>query len=132
MRAARLVRFGAPPAFEIHDLPDPDPGPGEVVIDLAAAAFNRRDPWVWNWPDYCALPVTLGSDGAGVVSAVGAGVSAVAPGDEVVIYPALGWGDREDVPTPEFDILGAPTDGTFAEKILVSAASVFPKPARLT
>ena len=132
MRAARLVRFGAPPAFEIHDLPNPDPGPGEVVIDLLAASFNRRDPWVWNWPDYCALPVTLGSDGAGVVSAVGAGVSAVAPGDEVVIYPALGWGDREDVPTPEFDILGAPTDGTFAEKILVSAASVFPKPPRLT
>jgi len=132
VRAARLVRFGAPPAFEIHDLPDLVPGPGKVVVDLMAAALNRRDPWVWTWPDYCALPVTLGSDGAGTVSAVGAGVTGVAPGDEVVIYPSLEWGEREDVPTPEFDILGAPTDGTFAEKILLPAANVFPKPARLT
>ena len=132
MRAARLVHFGSPPAFEIQNVPDPVPGPGEVVIDLVAAALNRRDPWVWTWPDYCALPVTLGSDGTGTVSAVGAGVTGVAPGDEVVVYPSLDWGAREDVPTPDFDILGAPTDGTFAEKVLVPAANVFPKPGRLT
>jgi NADPH:quinone reductase-like Zn-dependent oxidoreductase len=66
------------------------------------------------------------------VSAVGSGVTGVAPGDEVVFDPTLNWGDSEDHPGPEFDILGATVDGTFAEKVLVSAASVAPKPARLT
>ena len=48
------------------------PGRGEVLIALRAAALNRRrNPWVWTTPDYCQLPVTLGSDGAGVVAAVG-------------------------------------------------------------
>ncbi len=132
MKAARLVQFGDPPVFEIQEVPDPVPGPGEIVIDLKAAALNRRDPWIWLTPDYCPLPVTLGSDGAGTVSALGAGVTRFAIGDEVVFDPTLNWGDSEECPSPEFDILGAPTDGTFAEKVLVSAASVEPKPTRLS
>ena len=79
MRAARLVRFGDPPSFELHEVADPVPGPGEVVVELAAAALNRRDLWVWTTPDYCRLPVTLGSDGAGVVRAVGADVAGLTP-----------------------------------------------------
>ena len=132
MKAVRLVGFGDPPKFELQDVPDPVPGPGQVVIDLRAAAFNRRDPWVWTTRGYCKLPVTLGSDGAGVVSAVGAGVDGVKPGDEVVFDPTLGWGDSEEHPTPQFDILGAPTDGTFAERVVVAAANVAAKPARLS
>jgi NADPH:quinone reductase-like Zn-dependent oxidoreductase len=128
----RLVAFGDPPRFELQEVPDPEPGPGQVLIDLRAAALNRRDPWVWTTPDYCQLPVTLGSDGAGVVAAVGDGVTGVAPGDEVVFDPTLGWGDSEEHPTDEFDILGAPTDGTFAERVVVAADSVAPKPERLT
>jgi NADPH:quinone reductase-like Zn-dependent oxidoreductase len=80
MRAQRLVAVGDPPRFELHDVADPVAGPGETVVALRAAALNRRDPWVWTTPDYCALPVTLGSDGAGVVTAVGEGVGAWAPG----------------------------------------------------
>jgi zinc-binding alcohol dehydrogenase/oxidoreductase len=132
MRAARLVAFGDPPTFELAEVPEPVPGPGEVLIALRAAALNRRDPWVWTTPDYCELPVTLGSDGAGVVEGVGAGVAWPEPGDEVVFDPTLGWGDSEEHPGPEFDILGAPTDGTFAHRVVVPAANVAPKPARLT
>jgi zinc-binding alcohol dehydrogenase/oxidoreductase len=132
VRAARLVRFGDPPTFELHDVPDPAPGPGEVVVDLRAAALNRRDPWVWTTPDYCALPVTLGSDGAGVVSKVGMGVEGIRAGAEVVFDPTLHWGPDEERPTDAFDILGAPTDGTFAERVLVPAANVAPKPRRLS
>lgn len=132
MRAARLVRFGDPPGFEPAQIPDPAPAPGEVVIDLRAAALNRRDWWIWTAPGACPLPVTLGSDGAGVVSAVGASVSGLAQGDEVVFDPTLHWGDSEECPTPEFDILGAPTEGTFAEKVAVPAHNVARKPARLT
>lgn len=126
------MAFGDPPRFELHNVPDPVPGPGEAVVALCAAALNRRDPWVWTSPGYCSLPVTLGSDGAGVVAAVGDGVDAVAPGDEVVIDPTLNWGSDEDHPLPDFDILGAPTDGTFAEQVVVPAANLAPKPARLT
>ncbi len=132
MRAAQLVSFGSPPQLELRTVPDPVPGPGEVVVDLKAAALNRRDAWIWMQPGYCRLPVTLGSDGVGTISALGAGVSGVEVGDEVVIDAALNWGEREDVPGGDFDILGAPTEGTFAEKVAVPAANVAPKPARLT
>jgi zinc-binding alcohol dehydrogenase/oxidoreductase len=132
MRAARLTAFGDPPTFELVEIADPIPGEGEVVVDIVAAALNRRDPWIWLTPCYCPLPVTLGSDGAGVVSAVGPNVEAVAPGDEVSIDPTLGWGDDEECPTDAFDILGAPTDGTFAERVVVPAANVAPRPSRLS
>jgi zinc-binding alcohol dehydrogenase/oxidoreductase len=132
MRAARLVRFGDPPGFELAEIPDPVPAPGEVVIDLRAAALNRRDWWIWTDPDHCPLPVTLGSDGAGVVSAVGDGVSGLARGDEVVFDATLHWGESEECPTPDFQILGVPWDGTFAERVVVPAQNIAPKPARLS
>ncbi|HEY6395949.1 MAG TPA: zinc-binding dehydrogenase [Solirubrobacteraceae bacterium] len=99
---------------------------------LRAAALNRRDWWVWTAPEYCPLPVTLGSDGAGVVAALGDGVEGFSIGDEVVFDPTLNWGEAEEHPTPEFDILGAPSDGTFAELVVVPAASLARKPARLS
>ena len=132
MKAMQLVEFGDPPRFEMREVADPVPAADEVVVDVVAAALNRRDPWVWTTPSYCPLPVTLGSDGAGVVSWAGAAVTSVAEGDEVVIYPTLNWGEGELVPGPDFDIVGAPTDGTFAEKILIAARNVAPRPARLT
>jgi zinc-binding alcohol dehydrogenase/oxidoreductase len=131
VRAARLVRFGDPPGFELQEVPDPVPGLGEVAIDLQAAALNRRDAWIWTQPDYCPVPVTLGSDGAGRVAALGSGAEGLAVGDEVVFDPTLNWGDSEECPSTEFDILGGPTEGTFAERVVVSAASVAAKPARL-
>jgi NADPH:quinone reductase-like Zn-dependent oxidoreductase len=132
VRAARLVAFGDPPTFELQEVPAPAPGPGEVTVALRTAALNRRDWWVWTTPGYCELPVTLGSDGAGVVESVGEGVEALAPGDDVVFDATLDWGDCEEHPGPEFDILGAPVDGTFAEHVLLPAGNVERKPARLT
>ncbi len=132
MRALRLVEFGDRPRFEVSDVPDPEPGPGEVVVALRAAALNRRDWWIWTMPGYCRLPVTLGSDGAGVIAAVGDDVAGLAVGDEVIIDPTLGWGDSEEHPTDAFDILGAPLDGTFAQRVAVPAANVVAKPERLT
>ncbi len=132
MKAQRLVAFGQPPRFECRELPDPVPGSGEAVVALRAAALNRRDRWVWTAPGYCSLPVTLGSDGAGVVVAVGDDVADPAAGDEVVIDPTLNWGPAEEQPLPDFDILGAPTDGTFAEQVVVPAANLAAKPERLS
>ena len=75
MRAARLVLAASEPRFELQELPDPVAGSGEVVVELVTAALNRRDWWLWRAPG-TPTPVTLGSDGAGRVAAVGAGVRA--------------------------------------------------------
>ncbi len=132
MRAARLVLADASaPQFDVQDVPDPVPAPGEVAIEIVAAALNRRDWWIWREAS-TPVPVTLGSDGAGRVAAVGAGVHGIAVGDEVVIDPALAWGDDERAASADFDILGSPTEGTFAERVVVPAINVHPKPAALS
>jgi NADPH:quinone reductase-like Zn-dependent oxidoreductase len=121
---AVVVREGGVLSYE--DVADPDAGPGEVVVELKAAAVNRRDLLVRNPPGPAyqfALPVIPGSDGAGIRRDTG---------EEVVIYPGLGWGDREDAAGPEWRILGGPDDGTYAELVKVPAENVFPKPARLS
>ena len=131
MRAARLIRAGTDPGFEIQDLPDPAPAAGEVVVELVTAAFNRRDWWIWKEAS-TPVPVTLGSDGAGRIKTVGTGVEGMAPGDEVVIDPALAWGDDEHAAAATFDILGSPTEGTFAEQVVVPAINVHPRPPGLS
>ena len=131
MRTARLTLAGNEPRFELQQLPDPEPAAGEVVVELVTAAINRRDWWLWRAPS-TPVPATLGSDGAGRVAAVGAGVQDFAPGQEVVINPALGWGDDEAAASAAFDILGLPTEGTFAERVVVPAVNVHPKPPSLS
>ena len=64
-----------------------------------------------------------GSDGAGVRRDTG---------EEVVIYPGLGWGPREDAAGPDWRILGAPDNGTYAELVKVPEENVFPKPGRFS
>lgn len=131
MLAVELQEFGPPGSLRPVERADPVPGPGEVRVDLVAAALNRRDYWI-RVGRKAALPVVLGSDGAGVVSAVGEGVDGVAVGDEVVINPSLAWGPREEAPGPDFRILGVPDQGTYAERIVVAAEQVRLRPARLS
>jgi zinc-binding alcohol dehydrogenase/oxidoreductase len=102
---------------------DPEPGPGEVIVELRAAALNRRDLLVCRGTYPFPLPLVPGSDGAGVRRDTGA---------EVVIYPALDWGGREEAFGPDFQILGGPRDGTYAELVSVPVANVFPKPVGLS
>ncbi len=128
MLAVELRRFGDPTGLVPAELPDPDPGPGEVCVDLIAASLNRRDWWIRRGGE-AKLPAVLGSDGAGVVSALGAGVAGIAVGDEVVIYPATGWGPDESAPESAFEILGVPAQGTYAEKVVIPAEHALPKPA---
>ncbi len=127
MRAVELRAFGGPEGLVHTELPDPEPGPGEVCIDLVAAALNRRDWWI-RIGGKARLPAVLGSDGAGIVSAAGPGVAWPAPGDEVVVYPGIGWGAAEEAPAQEFAILGVPSQGTYAERIVVPADQVRARP----
>ena len=128
MRAVLLTAHGGPEALKPAEVPDPEPGPGQVAVDLVRAALNHREVWIREGRPG-PLPTILGSDGAGVVSEVGAGVEGIAAGDEVVINPALDWGEGEDKPGPDFRILGRPDLGTYAERIVVAAHQVRPRPA---
>jgi zinc-binding alcohol dehydrogenase/oxidoreductase len=122
----RAVRVHEGGELRYEEAPDPVAGPGEVVVELRAAAINRRDLLVRNPPGPAYrfdLPLIPGSDGAGVRRDTG---------EEVVIYPGLGWGPREDAAGPDWRILGGPDDGTYAELVKVPASNVFPKPDRFS
>lgn len=134
MPQALVVReFGDPETLRVGDVAELVPAAGEVVIDLRASALNRRDLRVvaGGWPGVSA-PLVPGSDGAGVVRALGTGVAGLAEGDEVIVQPGIDWGDDPRVLGSGFKILGGPDDGTFAEQVRVPAANVFTKPARLS
>jgi zinc-binding alcohol dehydrogenase/oxidoreductase len=136
VKAVRLHELGGPENLVYEDVPDPEPGSGEVVVKVHAAALNRRDVFVTRGmyhgakPD--ALPATLGSDGSGEVVARGEGADGADEGTEVVINPALFWGDDPAKPGKEYRILGLPDEGTFAQFISVPADHVFPKPSHLS
>ena len=132
MNAIQLTETGTPDVLTLSTVPDPVAGPGEVVVELRAAALNRRDVFLRKGVAPSPLPVIPGSDGAGVVRSLGAGVGGVSEGDEVVIFPSLGWGGGEAAPQPGFRILGGPDDGTYAELIRIPAENVMPKPKRLS
>ena len=125
MKAAILRAHGEADQIELGDWPDPVAGPGDVVIEVRAASLNRRDWWIMRNPARGAAPCILGSDAAGRRARGRARASrGGAPGDEVLLYPALGWGDREDAPTADFEIFGMPRQGVFAEQVVVPAECV--------
>ncbi|KZR58001.1 zinc-binding dehydrogenase [Pseudobacillus badius] len=108
------------------------PQAGEVSIRLKTAGLNHRDLFVLTRHKSSDLPLIVGSDGAGVIEAIGEGVTGMKPGDEVIINPGLGWQTNSDAPPAGFEIVGLPDHGTFAEKVIVPAENAVPKPAHLT
>jgi NADPH:quinone reductase-like Zn-dependent oxidoreductase len=133
MKAIILRELGAAENLKLEDAPDPQPGAGEAVVRLKAAALNHRDVFIWRklYPGI-KLPAILGSDGAGVVAAVGEGVDQSLIGREVVMEPGLDWGPSEETQGSNYRILGMPEDGTYAEMIKIPAENLHPKPAYLT
>jgi NADPH:quinone reductase-like Zn-dependent oxidoreductase len=133
MNAIVLRELGGPERLVLETVPDPSPGPGQAVVRLRAAALNHRDVWIRRGL-YAGirLPVILGSDGAGEVEAVGDSVDRTWLGSPVVINPSLDWGPDPRVQGPQYRILGLPNDGTYAERVVVPAASLFPKPQALS
>ncbi|MSR13576.1 MAG: alcohol dehydrogenase [Gammaproteobacteria bacterium] len=133
MKAVVLREIGKPENVVVEELPTPLPGPGEVRIALEASALNHRDVWitVGAYPKI-KLPSTSGSDGAGTIDTVGAGVDVSHIGREVVIYPARDWGDDPRGGGPNFRVLGMPDQGTFAEYICVPVEHAIDKPAHLS
>ncbi|MEK4199782.1 zinc-binding dehydrogenase [Cytobacillus sp. FSL K6-0265] len=116
-----------------EEIETPQPKKGEVLVRLHYAAVNRRDVFI-RYGAYPGIevPSVLGSDGAGVIAALGEGVSNIAVGSEVVINPALDWGDNIDYPQAEHTVLGVPSNGTYAQYVTVPAENVLQKPSHLT
>ncbi len=139
MRALYFEEHGGVDRIRFGERPLPEPGPGQVRVRLKAAALNHLDLFVLG--GLPGIPIELphigGADGAGVVDAVGPGVEGVEPGLEVVFDPGLSCGSCEFCLKGEqslcvrYGILGEHVDGTFAEAVVVPAASLAPKPAHL-
>jgi len=106
----------------LREVQNPGAASDYELIKLKAAALNHRDVWIMKgkYPGI-KYPVILGSDGAGLLN-----------GREVVVNPGIGWGGDERCQGREFQILGLPTDGTFAEYLTVGKNQIFDKPAHLS
>lgn len=132
MRALLLERAEGPGSAVVTEVATPQPGPGQVRVALRAAALNHREIWITKgmYPGM-SLPATLGCDGAGIIDAVGTGVDASRIGEEVVLYPGLGWGEDPRWPDPAFALLGMPGPGTIAQYIVVEAGAALPRPTHL-
>ncbi len=131
MRVLSLPQKNATPRIE--ERPEPEPRAGEVRVRITAAALNRRDVFIRRglYPSI-QWPVIGGSDGCGVVDAVGDERHSDLIGRRVVIDPSLEWGDDPRVQGPDYSILGMPHQGTFAEKLCVPRGNVHDAPGHLT
>src|ERR1700731_218978 len=138
MKALFFTRHGGNEVLEYGDRPTPEPGPGAVRIAVRAAALSPLDIFVRNGIPHVPLPQIPGADGAGVIDAVGPGVTGRAPGDRVLIQPGLYCGDCEFCRGGEqslcvtYGILGEHVPGTFAEFVVVPARNAFPIPEGLS
>lgn len=136
MKAAYIREHGGPEVLEVGQLPDPSAGPGEVVVDVGAAALNHLDLWVRRGlPGLdVQMPHVGGSDAAGTVADVGEGVEGWEPGDRVVVNPGQWCGRCEWCARGEhslcesYRIMGEHVDGAAAEKVRVPADSLYPLP----
>ena len=117
MKAIRAHSFGGPENLKVEEIDDPVAGPGEVVIDVKAAGVNPSDVYMLTGTYALTpnLPYVPGYDAAGVISAVGAGVTGYAVGDHVLTCPGIGMQDDQ----PDLGITGC-----FAEKVARKAADI--------
>jgi putative PIG3 family NAD(P)H quinone oxidoreductase len=122
MRAVVITEPGGPEVMRWLEVPDPVPGPGDVVIEVAASGVNRADLMQreGHYPPPPGAPPYLGLECSGRVMAVGDGVTAWRPGDEVCALLS-GGGYAEQVAVPAGQLLPVP------EKVDVAAAAAFPE-----
>jgi NADPH2:quinone reductase len=107
MRAIQVTEYGGPDVLRLRELPDPEPGDGELLVRAAACGVNYIDTYHRSGAYPVELPFTPGMEGAGVVRAVGGGVDGMGVGDRVA------W---------------ASTTGSYAEQVLVPADRAVPVP----
>ena len=140
MKAVRIHEHGNAEVLKIDELAKPVPGPGQVLVRVKRAALNHLDIWVRKGIPGINLPLTMGSDAAGVIEAVSPDVQmsgALKTGDEVLLAPIRSCGacancqKGEENLCPDFQIPGESMNGLQAEYVALPAKYVFPKPEKL-
>jgi NADPH2:quinone reductase len=115
MKAIRISAFGGPEVLQLEEVPEPQPGPGQVLVKLGAAGVNPVETYIraGTYAKLPTLPFTPGADGAGVLATVGTGVDArLQPGMRVWVAGSV--------------------SGTYAEAALCEAGRVFALPDGVT
>ncbi len=140
MKAVGFHQHGDIEQLEILDLPVPEPGPGEALIEVKAVALNHLDLWVLGGLPglHLEMPHIGGSDIAGLIAGLGEGVSGLTIGQRVVVDPGLSCGECEwcrrgqDSMCQDFGIIGEHTRGGMAEYAVVPARNVLPIPDHIS
>jgi NADPH2:quinone reductase len=114
MKAILAHKFGGPEVLKLEEIPTPRPGPGQALVRIHAAGVNPYDTYMrtGNYAIKPALPYTPGSDAAGIVEAVGEGVTKCKPGDRVYTAKTL--------------------TGAYAEYALALEEQLHPLPAKVS
>lgn len=134
MKAVVFHKHGGPEELYYEEMPDPAPGPDDVLIRVKACALNHLDIWIRQGiPAYKIQPPHIsGADIAGVVQAVGERVSGIVPGQRVFVSPGLSCWKCEyclagrDNLCPAFGVVGSKIHGGYAELMAVPARNVLP------
>jgi NADPH:quinone reductase-like Zn-dependent oxidoreductase len=116
MKAIRIWEDGGPEVLRYEDAPDPEPGPGEVLVRLRAASLNHLDLWIRKGLPSVPKPRILGADGAGLREGTG---------ERVVINPGIEHGEK-------ITVVGEHMDGTHAELVAVPKTNVYPLPDEIS
>jgi len=136
MKAVVFSQHGGPDVLQYRDVPDPKPGPGEVLIEVKATSINHIDIFLRRgMPGVkVPLPKIVGSDAAGIIRELGPAVSGLTTGQRVTINPGVSCGRCEFCTAgfasqcASFGIVGENCDGAYAQFVAVPAHIVLPIP----
>lgn len=136
MRALVFFEHGDLDKLQIADVPRPEPGPGQALLEIKASALNHLDIWVRRgWPGLkLDLPHIMGADGAGVVVALGEGVTGIEVGTRCAIDPGVNRYPDDytrrglDSVSPGYYIIGEHAPGFHAEYGVAPAGNLLPLP----
>ena len=140
MKAVVFHEHGGSEKLKYEDRPDPQIKPDEVLVRVKACALNHLDIWIRQGiPAYqIPLPHISGCDIAGQIERVGSQVKGVKVGQKVFVFPGLNCGTCDECKAghdnlcPSFGVLGAKTDGGYAEFVAVPGRNVIAIPGSLT
>jgi NADPH:quinone reductase-like Zn-dependent oxidoreductase len=139
MKAVRFHQHGGIDQLRYEEVPDPKPGPGEVLVRVKACALNYLDLWERRGLPGIRIPLPhiSGSDISGVIEVVGVGVSNLKPGDKTLVCPGLSCMlcefclQGKDNLCRSYSVLGYYTDGGYAEFLKIPAVNALPFPEGL-